>query len=100
MTTESTNPTGPPRNNVSVRIDRLVLDGVPLTGAEAAQLRGALQRELGRLLARGGLGGGHPVGAAVPAVVAPPIQVPVPLRPAELGRRIARSVHESLARPL
>jgi hypothetical protein len=85
--------------NVSLHIERLVLAGLPLAGGQAAQVQRAMERELGRLLRLDGLGRA-PGGGAVPEVAAPAIQLSSPFRPADLGRQIARSVHESLTRGL
>jgi hypothetical protein len=87
-----------PDRNVTVHIERLVIDGIPLNANDGAQLRASLGRELTRLLQRDGLpmrGGG-----AVPALTGPPLQIPQMLRPIDLGRQIARNLHESLTRPL
>lgn len=87
------------RPNVSLHIERLVIAGVPLAGGEAVQLQRSMEREFVRLLRRDGVGGA-PRGTAVPELAAPPIQLSTPFSPAEVGRQIARSVHESLTRGL
>ena len=87
------------RASVSLHIERVVIAGLPLAGGQAVALRTAMERELVRLLRRDGVGRTLQ-GGAVPAVVAPAIQVVSPFRPGEVGRRIARSVHESLTRGL
>ncbi|OGB24077.1 MAG: hypothetical protein A3I66_11425 [Burkholderiales bacterium RIFCSPLOWO2_02_FULL_57_36] len=84
--------------DVTLHIERVVIDGVPLTGAQAAQLRAALQGELTNLLERDGAGF-LLQGGAMPRSTAPAIQVFAPVRPAELGRQIARSVYASLSNP-
>lgn len=86
------------RQNVSVHIERLVLDGVAMNYSQAAQLHMAVQHELRNIFERDGAAA--LTATAVPRVVAPAIQISHPLRPAELGRQIARSVHESLKRSL
>ena len=87
------------RANVSLHIERLVIAGVPLAGSQAVQLQRAMERELVRLLRRDGMGDAiH--GGATPTVVTPVVHMSTPLRPAEVGRHIARSVHESLTRSL
>jgi hypothetical protein len=81
---------------VQLYIERIVIDGVPLSRAEAGQLRGAVEAELARLLAAGP----HVAWseAALHSVTAPAIAVGAPVRPLELGRAIAHSVHASLLR--
>lgn len=79
-----------------LHIERIVLDGVPLSRAEAGQLRGALEAELARLLAAGPRVAW--TDAALHSVPAPAITLGAPVRPLELGRAIAHSVHASLLR--
>ena len=83
------------RREVSVNIQRLVVEGVPLSAGQAARLRVAVQHELKRLLQRDSLRGVlH--GTAVPALSAPAISMSLPFHPAQAGRQIARSVYGSL----
>ena len=82
---------------VSLHIERLVIEGVPFGAGQAEQLGETIQRELTRLIQRDGLGFSGQ-GGALRALAAPSIQISDPLRPADLGRRIARSVYESLTR--
>ena len=84
--------------NVSLHIERLVIDGVPMSASLAAQLQMAVQHELRNIFEHDGADA--LTAAAVPLVVGPAIQISHPLRPAELGREIARSVHESLKKSL
>jgi hypothetical protein len=85
------------RANVVLHVERLVIAGVPLNTHQAAQVQRAMERELVRLLRHDGAGDTFRSGA-VPVVAAPPIHIVSPLRPAELGRHIARSVHHSVTR--
>lgn len=79
---------------VSIQIERLVIDCIPLTAAQGTRLRSALERELARLLeARDGARSWR--AGAVPALTAPGIEIRS-ARPDELGRQIARSVFASL----
>ena len=81
---------------LSLRIDRLVLDGITATPAEAARIRLAAEAELHRLFAadlpsdrlRGG--GAH---ASLPA---PTMTLAPRAAPEAIGRQIARSVHSGL----
>ena len=81
--------------NVSVHIERLVIDGLPLTAREGVQLQRALQRELAHLIT-GRQQPGHWRATAVPSLVAPSLNVPAAVRPSQLGREIARSIFASL----
>ena len=53
--------------NVKLHIDRLVLDGIDLETAQRPVLQAAVEAELGRLLAEGGVGESWAAGGAVPA---------------------------------
>ena len=83
----------PETAGASLRIDRLVIDGVPVDVAQQGGLRAAIERELTRLIDHEGIGA---AGGARPALLAPPIQVTAAPAPVELGRQIARSVYEAL----
>ena len=83
--------------NLRLFIERIVLDGIPLTGAETSRLRGAMQRELTRLL-RQELPAGLRQGGAVPSLPAVTMGAIAPgERPEAIGVRLARAVHRSLA---
>jgi hypothetical protein len=91
-------PNETPARAVSLHIERLVLDGVPLSRADATRLKGAVERELTRLLGEEGrrLDG---TARAEHALGAPAVALTAPLRPLGLGERIARSIHAALERP-
>jgi hypothetical protein len=85
------------RAPITLHIDRLVLDGLPLTAAQAARLQPALERELARLIAGSGDAGAWDPGAAAPAtaVAAPTVRWDA-TRPHQLGRALAHGVLASL----
>jgi hypothetical protein len=76
---------------IQVRIERLVLEGLDVPRAQQPLLQAAVEAELGRLLAQGGLAPGLASGTAVPSVRAEGITAA--RQPAEMGARIARSVY-------
>ena len=80
---------------VSLHIERLVLDGFSLNAAQSVQVQHALERELARLAAdlRGGAVWRTGVVQTAPASA---VHVAGPLRPAQLGREVARSLFSSL----
>jgi hypothetical protein len=84
--------------NLRVRIERLVLDGVAVPPSGRAALCAAVEAELGRLLAEGGLGGRWSQGGAVPRLAGGAVAVPAGPDPALLGRRIAGAVYGGLVR--
>jgi len=79
--------------NVRVSIDRLVLDGITVWAAQRPALREAVETELARLLAAGGVGEQWRQGGAVPHVAGGAVTVPAGEDPALLGRRIAEAVY-------
>ena len=82
--------------HLRLSIERIVLDGIPLTSAETSRLRGAMQRELARLL-RQELPAGLRQGGAVPSLPAVTTgAIASRERPEAIGVRLARAVHRSL----
>jgi hypothetical protein len=80
--------------DIHVRIDRLVLEGVTLPAGGGAAVGAALEAELGRLLAEGGLGEAWQAGDAMPYLAAGPVSLAG--SPADLGTGIARAVYGGL----
>jgi hypothetical protein len=78
--------------NIRLHIERLVLDGLPVTAAQAPRVKAAIEAELGRLLSEGGVSLQLASGAALPSVNAPVVQSPRGVTPVQLGTRIAQSV--------
>lgn len=83
---------------IHLHIERMIVDGLPLTARDGALLRAALEAELTRLLAQPQPGGARPTSAAVPRARADGISVARQARPAEIGQQIARSVHGAIGR--
>ena len=79
--------------NVRLHIDRLVLDGVNLSAGGRPRLQAAIEAELTRLIAAGGLSPELARGIAVPSVRAPQMTVTPDAKPAQLGSAIAASVY-------
>jgi hypothetical protein len=82
--------------NVRVYIERLILDGVAVPYGQRPQLQAAVEAELGRLLAAGGLASGLAQGAALPAVAGGSIQLAQANEPLILGRQIARTAYAAI----
>ena len=81
-------------NPVSLHIERIVLDGFPVTTpGSTMQIQTAVQNELTRLLNQNGL---PPTSVSLAAITAPDFQITGKPAPAELGRNIARSIFASL----
>jgi hypothetical protein len=85
--------------NISLRIERLILDGLPMTSAQRTALGTALEAELGRLLRTGGLHGGLAQGVALSAVRVEPVQFETPFDPVRAGVSIAQALYAGIASP-
>lgn len=85
--------------NIVVHIDRIVLDGVSITPQQRAQLHAAIEAELGRLLAEGGITGDLAVGGAVPSIDAGSIAPEADATGGGLGTGIARAVYGGIGGP-
>jgi hypothetical protein len=83
---------------VNLHIERLVLDGIDVEPAQHPRLQEALQTELGRLLAEGGIAEKLASGGAVPPVSAKEFRMSGDGNPTQLGRQIARSVYGGMGK--
>jgi hypothetical protein len=81
--------------NLTLHIERLVLDGLPLSPAQGAALQSSLARELKHLLTTRGLE--NISGGAVPHLSVASIQLSRGSQPGQWGRQIARSLCDGLA---
>jgi hypothetical protein len=82
--------------NVNLHIERLILDGLPVSSLQSAAVRSALERELARVLAQGGLPGQWGAGGAVPRLPVQQFTLAPGERPEAIGRHIARSLHRGI----
>jgi hypothetical protein len=85
--------------SIKLHIERLVLDGIALAPAQRPLLQAAVEAELARLLAEGGMHAGIGSGIHVPSLRAAPIQMDDAGEPAALGAQIARAVYGSFGAP-
>lgn len=79
---------------IELKIERIVLDGMPLNRADLQQLGQSLEQELGRLLQAA-----NPLAlqsSAQARLQAAAIDYGLPFQAADLGRQIAQSVYTSL----
>jgi hypothetical protein len=79
--------------SVHIHIERLILDGLPVTRSQAPLVQAAVESELARLVAQGGLAPDFSGGGAMPYVQAGAMQVTSSNDAAALGRQIAQSVY-------
>jgi hypothetical protein len=84
--------------NISLHIERLILDGIAVSPGEGPQLQAAVEVELARLLAEGGLSPALLGGGAVPSVRAGDIQLAGERDAVGLGRQIAGAAYEGIGR--
>jgi hypothetical protein len=82
---------------IRVRIDRVLLDGVPIATTEAPYVRTAIESELRRLLVEHGLPRALRASGATPHLRAPDTRV-ARAHPAVTGTRIGGAVYRSLGK--
>jgi hypothetical protein len=83
-------------NNIRVHVERLVLEGLPVSASERPLLQAAMEAELIRLLGNGELAGELRAGAALTEVRAGAVLAVKESSPERLGADIARAVHQGL----
>ena len=83
---------------ISVTIERLVLDGLAVEPGQGSVVQKAVESELSRLLAEGGIGQELESGGALPSVPGGSIEVAGKSNPRNLGRQIAGAVYGGLNR--
>jgi hypothetical protein len=79
--------------NISLHIERLVLDGLNIGPGQGDQVKVAVEAELTRLLTNGGLDDALQSGGALPRVRTGGIEVANNENPARLGEQIAGAVY-------
>ena len=84
--------------NVNVHIERLILDGLPASYADGSSIGAAVETELARLLATGGLVSSLQTGGAWANRPAPAIHLSTG-KPSQIGGQIAKAIYGSLTPP-
>jgi hypothetical protein len=79
--------------NINVSIERLILDRLPLTHSQRPLVQAAIEAELARLLAAGGLATTLQAGGALPSIPGGSIQLASDGNPNMLGQQIAHAVY-------
>jgi hypothetical protein len=82
--------------NISVHIERLVLDGLPVTGHQGPLLQAAVERELTRLLTDDSSIAQFNAGGPLASINGGSFDVAERADPATLGEQIAAAVHGGL----
>jgi len=83
---------------INLYIERLVLNGLPVTRSQGRAVQSAVEAELTRLLAADGLAPGLRSGGAMPQARGSAMQFTNEAGPRKLGTQIAQSVHEGLGK--
>ncbi len=79
--------------NIELHIERLVLDDLVVEPRRGAEIQAAVEEELTRLLAAGGLKAEFASGSTQRSLDAEEIQVTNQTTPMQLGHYIAQAVH-------
>lgn len=82
---------------IQVYIDRLVLDGLPVQNHEGSAIREAIERELTRLLAEGGLSPELVTNGAFTDLPVGTMKV-AESNSTKIGREIARTIHRGIGK--
>lgn len=84
--------------NINLHIERLVLEGLDVGPGQGVQVKAAVEAELTRMLADGGLSGALQSGGALTHVKSAGIQLANVSSPAGLGKQIAGSVYGGIGK--
>jgi hypothetical protein len=84
---------------INVHIERLILEGLPVSRHDGPRVRAAVTAELERLIAARGISEELQRGGAVPAVRAGTLRSETRTTSSQLGTQIARAVYGGLGRP-
>jgi hypothetical protein len=82
--------------NISVIVDRLILDGISLPNTQRQILQSSVETELGRLLTENGLSVELIAGVAMPRVSAGSIHRNLDTGPTQMGQQIAQAVYRGI----
>jgi hypothetical protein len=82
--------------NIQLHIERLILEGLPMSRHQSAVVQAAVEQELGRLLNAGQLNSQIASGGAMPALQGGMIQATNVASPARLGAQIAGAVYSGI----
>lgn len=83
---------------IELKIDRLILDGLPVDRSQSSLVKAAVEEELSRLLTRSGLTGKMGTDATLPYLRGKEIAVQRGDEPQGVGGRIARAVYGGIRR--
>jgi hypothetical protein len=81
---------------INVHIERVILEGLPVSASQAPRIREGVENELTRLLAVRGLPHILLLGGAFPELAVEDLQLARVSNPRKVGREIARSVYKGV----
>jgi hypothetical protein len=81
---------------ITVHIERLILDGLPVERRDGSTVQAAVEAELTRLLVAEGLAPGLMSGGATPTAPGGTIHLTGETNPTHMGTQIAQAVHGGL----
>ena len=84
--------------NINIHIERLILDGLPITHSQRPVVQASVEAELARLLAADGLTSALQTGGAVPYMPGGSIQLARDGNPNTLGQQIAQAVYGGIGK--
>lgn len=84
--------------NINLHIERLVLDGISVSDGGGPHVQAAIETELARLLAVGGVSAAFHTGQAVPSVRGGDLHLTAGGSHAELGRHIAGALYGGIGK--
>lgn len=82
--------------NINLRIERVVLEGLPLSSADGRAVRVAIETELARSLRERDVSAGSLASSAMPAVKVASIRYANAEGPLEVGVQVAAAVHGAI----
>ena len=84
--------------NINIHIERLILDGLPITHNQGPLVQAAVEAELARLLAADGLASSLQAGGSLHRMPGGSIQLMGDGNPNTLGQQIARAVYGGIGK--
>ena len=84
--------------NITVHIERLIIDGISLAHSQRPCLQATVEAELARLLATNGLASNLQTHGSWPSLIAAPIELQSTNEPDCLGKQIAQAVYREIGR--
>lgn len=81
---------------ITVHIERLILDGLSIAHSQRPRLRAEIEAELARLLASAGLAADVQTGGLWPSLTGGSIALQNEVEPGQLGRQIALGIYQSI----